>query len=206
MSSINTNTDQNLDDDLNQKGPTHKLLSMAQSGQLLEIYTEKQYDLLHTFATLILSNIVGKRDWNKRSHIQHLRKFVTASDEAFAIVCLENNAFKWEEEYYDPNIPKKERIKSKWSEGENGQAKYWRAEGMMRFMNIQKTLETFRNDNELDYLEIENEMLRREKVKNDGNKRKRRKVVNEDGVTIGNEMNGGPNNNDELEEFLKRCV
>ena len=102
-------------------------------------------------------------------------------------------------------LPKKDRVKSKWSEGENGQGRYWRPEGMMRFMVLQKTIEKYRREYNEDYREFEDEILKRETETNDNNVRKRRKVVNENGDVVSGDDSNNDNVSDELEDFLKRC-
>ena len=45
-----------------------------------------------------MSVVCGKRKWNKYSQSKKIREFITASDEAFAMIVMENNLPKWMEE------------------------------------------------------------------------------------------------------------
>ena len=200
----NNSNDTSLLDHI-EEGPVHKMLNLAKESRLLDMYEEKMIDIIHVFSRLVLANIIGKRKWNKRSHILQLSNYITESDESFGIVCLENNCFKWEQEFNSPGLPKKDRVMSKWSEGENGQGRYWRPEGMMRFMVLQKTIEKYRHEYNEDYREFEDEILKRETETNYNNVRKRRKVVNENGDIVSGDDSNNDNVSDELEDFLKRC-
>ena len=75
-------------------GLAHQLLALADDDNILSIYEEKNMDMIYTFNRLIVSNVTGKRQWNKFSDSLLLHRFVTPSDEAFGVLILENNCEK----------------------------------------------------------------------------------------------------------------
>lgn len=82
--------------------------------------------------------VVGRRVWKKNSDLVPLRLFVTASDEAFAMLVLENNAEKWIDEIENPGKSRKDRSLSRYTEGikESTSPNKWGKEGIQRFLEL----------------------------------------------------------------------
>ena len=161
-------------------GLAHQLLALADDDNILSIYEEKNMDMIYTFNRLIVSNVTGKRQWNKFSDSLLLHRFVTPSDEAFAVLILENNCEKWRDELDNPDNNKSERKKARWSEGDDHKPRKWSKEALIRFMKLEMFFEEYREKRNDDYKEIEIEVKERETCKNDN---KRTKIVSDIGET-----------------------
>ena len=63
-------------------------------GTLLKkLYEDKER--FYTFLMIICKHVVRKRKWKKKKDHEHYYEFITESDEAFAILLLDNNAEKY---------------------------------------------------------------------------------------------------------------
>ena len=58
-------------------------------------YTEVNYPVYKDFCSFFVSGVVGIRHFDRNKCIQPLSKYVTPSDEAFAVLTLENNWSRW---------------------------------------------------------------------------------------------------------------
>jgi hypothetical protein len=95
-------------------------------------------DVVMKFMDCAVGSVVGRRVWKKNSDLVPLRLFVTASDEAFAMLVLENNAEKWIDEIENPGRSRKERSLSRYTEGikESTSPNKWGKEGIQRFLEL----------------------------------------------------------------------
>ena len=156
-------------------GTTHKLICKAwEVGSIEKIYAEEDDDLIYTFLTLCVSYTCGRRKWNTFSTTMPLEKFITPSDEAFAMLTLENNAAKWMDELYLKATTKKERRKALYTEEVT--AKRWSLKGMTRYCEMYKAIMKFRSNKDGRWKTIEN-MVRDREIRlrgvKQGGKRKR---------------------------------
>jgi hypothetical protein len=101
------------------------------------------------FCEFFLEPVIGTAKWRSNRYKLPIRKFVTPSDEAFAIVVYENNYRKWYECYRTKTKPESRTEKALWtSSGErnkNGHTnkKYcgWAREGLEHFNECYKKVE-----------------------------------------------------------------
>ena len=183
-------------------GKYHKLMEMAWlKGNIEKIYESKDNELLYIFYLKCVSVVSGKRKWNKYSQSKKLRTFVTPSDEAFAMVCIENNLPKWMEEVRTGKMKPNEKKRSLYTEEDN--QKCWSIKGLLRYMQLCKICTNMRNgenQNEQIWNNIENVVMRKEQDWNESSKRKRKRYDDEEE----NQMNNGIDENDE--ELLKQYM
>lgn len=180
------------------KGPMHELLFITKEGKLIELYFEYGETLVYHFVSKILCNVIGKRKWNNMSCKKLMNIFITNSDEAFAMLVMENNCLKWEDEYENPGMDRGMKIRTKWTETEDG-SRNWSVDGMRRYMELYKGLESRKQENKVRYYDIMNGMKRKqiEKHTYGSNKRKIKDLMQdeESAVVSNNEL-------EELEAFL----
>jgi hypothetical protein len=104
------------------------------------------------FCTYFVKPIVGNATWRLKSLRQPLSSFVTVSDEAFALLTLENNYSRWCK-MWEKRDYKSCEVAAQWTNAgvsqANGQSKRffgWKPEGYQRFNelyhNIKKDRET----------------------------------------------------------------
>ena len=134
---------------------------MGLDGTIDTIYESDNMDLIYYWVTNCLSNSTGKRKWNKFSSDRRMKDFITFSDEAFAMLALENNAEKWRDSVKFPTLKKKDLPKALYTEGEEGNG--WSEAGLMRFIVLFKSLVKKRRDGGESRKNIEDEVLKREK-------------------------------------------
>ena len=185
------------------KGVTHKLMALAwEKGKIENIYESTDNDCIYQFFFKCVSRAVGKRRWNECSQVMRLSEFVTPSDEAFAMLVLENNLPKWMDEFrFSDSMTKKERRNTLYTEGSQGRK--WNVQGMMRYVELLKFCEEYRhgaNEQKKErYRQIEEVVKTREEIWNENSNRKRRKVVI-DNNDVENESDN--NEEDEMERYL----
>ena len=139
----------------------HILLHMGLETTIEKIYECGNMELIYYWVTNGLSNSTGKRKWNKFSSDRRMKEFVTFSDEAFAMLALENNAEKWRDSVKFPEMKKKDLPKARYTEGEEGNG--WSEAGLMRFIELFRMVVKKRKDGGETRKTIENEVLKREK-------------------------------------------
>ena len=158
-------------------------------------------DLIYVFYVTCVSRIVRKRRWNECSQSKLLHTFVDPSDEAFAMLVLENNVAKWMDELRHGETNGSEgRRKTLYTENHDGRK--WNNGGIVRFIELWKHCNEYRGQNRSkveQYRHIERMVSTREKIWNENSRRKRRKVSNDDVVTDNNDNNVV----DEMEQFMQ---
>ena len=85
---------------------------MGLDGTIDTIYESDNMNLIYYWVTNCLSNSTGKRKWNKFCSDRRMKDFITFSDEAFAMLALENNAEKWRDSVKFPTLKKKDLPKA----------------------------------------------------------------------------------------------
>ena len=120
------------------KGITHKLMSMAWTNNGIEnILETSDEDLLYLFYSKCVSRAVGKQKWNEFKDEKCLNEFVNPSDEALAMLVIENNLTKWMDEIrFGQDQRANEKHKTLYTEGEQGCK--WTKRGMLRFVELLK--------------------------------------------------------------------
>jgi hypothetical protein len=141
-----------------------KLLSMGKHKTIEKIYDSDNMDLVNYFVTRCVSYSTGKRKWNKYSYQRPISDFVTYSDEAFAMMVIENNAEKWIAMHLNPKLKKHELPKAPYTEGVKGNK--WTMKGLLRFLELSKIClkrrQAVTNEAKKRIQDIEQEVLRRE--------------------------------------------
>lgn len=194
-SNIQDQPDRNSDTSF--KGPMHELLYLTSKGRLIELYFKHGENLIYHFVTKILSHVVGKRKWNNMGSKKLMNVFVTNSDEAFAMLVMENNCFKWTDEFENPSIDRRLKVRAQWTETEDG-CRNWSIDGMKRYMELYKALEKHKLQHKDRYKDVMETMKMMEIERtNNTNKRKKKDMDN-------NQVPDDNSNyqNDELEQFL----
>ena len=126
------------------KGTFHKLMKMAYMPRKIEtIMDSENQEVLKLFYTACVSQAVGKRKWNEFSKVKYLGSFVSPSDEAFAMLVLENNVAKWMNELrFGKDRSTAEQYKTLYSEGKSGRK--WTQLGLIRYIELVKFCKEYR--------------------------------------------------------------
>ena len=127
------------------KGLHHKLMKMAYMPKKIEtIMDTENNDLLKLFYTSCVSQAVGKRTWNHFCKIRYLSSFVTPTDEAFAMLILENNVAKWMNELrFGTNRNTNDPYKTLYTEGRGGRK--WNKAGKRQFLDLWELCKEYRS-------------------------------------------------------------
>lgn len=197
---INSNAnmeDNNEISDKQFKGPMHELMYLSREGKLIELYFKHGENLIYYFVTKILANVIGKRKWNSMGRQKLLSVFVTNSDDAFALLVMENNCFKWTDEFENPGICRKLKVKAQWSETADG-SRNWSMEGMKRYMELFKALEKHKIQHKDRYKDMCEQIRKMEMERTMQTSKKKKKDQDNDNLLddMSNDMNR------ELEQFL----
>lgn len=136
--SSTTNTTQDITRITNDYGPVHTLLEICKNDMIHEVYKCMNDDVIFSFVECAIGSVIGRRLWKKRSDLMKLRNYVTPSDEAFAMLVLENNAEKWMDEFENPGTGRKDRCKARYTEGNQDAASpnTWGVDGIDRYMDL----------------------------------------------------------------------
>ena len=139
------NRPQGTDDEIsNPKGPYHTLVDIGVAQKTETLYEQCSLQVIGVFVKSILKSVVGARTWSLNFGANKLMcEFVTTSDEAFALLLLENNAAKWLEEVEDPDLPKRERKRAIYTQAET-KGPSWTNEGVDKYVRVQDKRERVR--------------------------------------------------------------
>ena len=187
------------------KGPMHEIIYMAKEGKLIDLYFKDDENVVYEFVTKVLAYVFSKRQWNLLSVEMKYDEFVTNSDEAFALLLVENNCYKWEDVFLNPDLPKDRRVKTQWTEC-NGDKK-WSIEGMMRYKQLYEKLEEYKEAKREQYDKMVVRIKEKE-IENDSRIRSRKKkkkngmVYGGDGLIEIDGNCGDSQNMEDLENFL----
>jgi hypothetical protein len=94
------------------------------------------------FCDTFLSNVVGRNTYNSKVGEARMSKIATVSDEAFALVCVENSIERWKDEVSNQTKTNKSKWKpSKYTANPSEARKYggWSLEGIRRFNELSRT-------------------------------------------------------------------
>ena len=132
------------DDNSNPKGPLHTLIDLGVALKTETLFEQCSLKVITVFVKTVLKSVVGGRTWSLNFGANKLMcEFVTTSDEAFALLLLENNAAKWLEEVEDPDLPKRERKRAIYTQAEE-KGPSWTNEGVDKYVRIQEKRERVR--------------------------------------------------------------
>ena len=127
-----------------EKAKMSEIIKLVKDDKFEEIYNNVYLFLLFHMTCIVI--VIFKRNWNKYRSTQNYYTYVSPSDEAFAYIILENNAERYTE-IADSKIHKKDYCKTtKYTFGNDQRLKGvgWKNEGILKFFNIQKRVELFR--------------------------------------------------------------
>lgn len=126
-------------------GPVHALLRIVQKYNTDDLY-KCDDSILLAFAKNVLCHVHGKSDWDQKMNktSAKLSDFITISDEAFAMILIENSAEKWLFQATDRSEDKEGRKvpTSKYTEKYGKQG--WRDVGIARFTQLCKKCQMWR--------------------------------------------------------------
>ena len=146
------------------------------------------------------------QNWNECSQVKKLHEYESASDEAFAMLVLENNLPKWMDElWFEDQLTIKERRNTLYTEGKEGRK--WTTKGIVRYVEFHMVCEQYRNgnyDKVSKYRRIEEMIIRREILWNENSSRKRRKI-NQDMINNKEEDNNNKEH-DMTEQYLLALI
>ena len=185
-------------------GVSHRLMRMTWMPKNIEkIHDKQDNDLLYFFYSECVSRVVGKRKWNKYSQVRKMGNFVTTSDEAFAMIILENNLPKWMDELrHNGRLARNEKRKSLYTQEDK--SKGWSNKGQKRFIELCRICEDRRKGTEekkLRWNQIEKIVMDREILWNDMSNRKRKRVEEENISEVTTEDNTSDEEAD-IENFM----
>jgi len=96
------------------------------------------------FCDRILPCVIGKMEWSKEVYSKEISKIATPTDEAWALLLLENSWDLWhqmaEYELKAEKLPKELRVKTKWTSTAISAVKYegWGEDGIPRYNELVK--------------------------------------------------------------------
>lgn len=121
---------------------------------------------------------VGKQKWNVCSKNFKMSAFVTISDEAFALLTIENGAPKWMDELDHPNKDKKDTAKTVYTQGTDScGTPGWSEEGIDRFLELIEHINGKYKDSNGEHKKKCDAIVRREFYKGGILKKRDREVV-----------------------------
>ena len=157
------------------RGPVHTLLKLGYHDKMHTIY-EHDEEVLSRFLFLVLPDAVGKRKWNRMVKGLLVSRFVTFSDEAFAMILVENNAGKWLKMLLNPelSIKEKRRLPTKYTLSGDKQGG-WTNDGIFRFTELTAFVTRNRRTNR-DRVELVDRLCSLKYKKNKLERRDKRKL------------------------------
>ena len=168
-------------------------------------YEKENYVVYKDFITFFVSAVVGIRIFDKKKCVQSYGEFVSISDEAFAILTIENNSSHWagmaaDDEWKDCNISSKwttsrekrkeqkegeEDKRNKENVGKEGESQTqsyrgWSAQGIARYNQLFQEIRAERTKKSFEAFEVYLMNKFQEEEEAEGkNKNKWQKYVNE---------------------------
>ena len=115
----------------------------------LEIMMKRQNEKAYTtFCETVLPMVIGKNVWRHKCYTQLLSEYVSVSDEAFALLLLENSWEMWKHQA-EQDENKTTVFKTKYTVHSAGTKKNhgWTREGLMRFIALVEEVKKDRNKN-----------------------------------------------------------
>ena len=104
------------------------------------------------FCDHILSCVVGKKLWDKSMGVKHMSGIATTTDEAWALLVLENSWDVWKQQARSPNgkVELKERRSTKWTNTSSlaSRSEGWGQKGMRRFNELVRKVKEDRQRSE----------------------------------------------------------
>jgi len=136
------------------------------------------------FCENVLSQVVGKTKWKTEGHLLRMSEMATVSDEAFALILLENSYDYWEDmAMHCGDKSYVSKVQAKYTKNGAGTKKFqgWVEEGLVRFNNLARQVKASRKK---DCLAFQNEQKEKkgEIEFGKGGKRKKRLVERDENI------------------------
>jgi hypothetical protein len=161
------------------------LEALMKEGEMPELASEimakrQNVDAYATFCDNVLALVIGKHVWRTRCGVEMISQFVSISDEAFALLLLENSWGVWkhlaEKKEEDATV-----VKARYTMNGAGTKKNhgWTKEGLMRFFEL---IEEVKNDRKEDHGKFERLYIKEksEKIEMNGGRMKKRAYHDDD--------------------------
>ena len=193
----------NLLSDMDQKGKVEEMVKRICGRRMDKIYSRE--DLFHMFLRLVVKNVIFKNNWNhKRDSIKYY-KYVTVSDEAFAMLMLENHGERYMHMMDGKDLATQPAPKYTQVKGSSSINKGWSDEGKMRYMELVMETERWRSENlhRMELLSIY--VLKRETAISKKKQGKRSVEDMDDGTTVSSRLEAQTKRK-QFEDFLKRSA
>lgn len=117
------------------RGPFHTVVKLGFHGRMHEIY-DHEPSVVKIFLLHVLPQAVRKHKWNKLVKLKTLSSFLTYSDEALAMLIVENIALKCIDEVVNNGIESQSRDRPKTRYTQQSEICGWTDDGICRFVNL----------------------------------------------------------------------
>jgi hypothetical protein len=152
------------------------ILMMRQDGETYAVFCEN-----------LLSQVVGRNEWKTRGGSALISEIATVSDEAFAILLLENNYDVWTKEVLGPTTGSDTVVTSKYTLNGAGTKKNqgWTNEGLNRYNKLAALVSADRSrDSNKTWEKTIKKMKSDAEDEKKGNKGKRKSADEENGPVV----------------------
>jgi hypothetical protein len=150
-----------------------------------------------------LSCVVGRSGYKQNMAMTLVSELSTSSDEAFAILCVENNIEAWDymissetSTKKGPNMPPPKYTRNR---KDSGKHHGWSAEGINRFNELHEDVESKRRETvqlEADFCAMKMQGL-------DGQEKRNRRTVTRDIVTAVTDLDDQDDDSDDDDEYME---
>lgn len=153
--------------------PARQLLELASGGKVTDVYLDGtiSQDVFRVFIQGVLAHVVTKTKWNVHAHMYDMGTFVNVTDEAFAMVLLENNCDVWMDMVDEPQRNKRDRPRPRYLDKREG----WSREGLLRFATIAAEIDDWKRMNGGEYNRVKESVRLIEQNSDKGSAAKKRK-------------------------------
>lgn len=142
--------------------PLNKIIHRAINNSTHDIRKDANKEEFEEIAQVILKICVPDIVWRRNYLNLPLSKFITVADEAFALVCLENNVDEWiQNMFYKNERTTKKGMLTKWTGLKGGEklggnkTRGWNVDGMRRYNDIYLSIKKLRKTKKSMTLETE---------------------------------------------------
>ena len=152
------------------------------------------------FCDCFLSCVVGRSVYKQNMTTTLVSELSTSSDEAFAIICIENNIEAWDymissdTNTKGPNMPPPKYTRK---HKDSGKHHGWSAEGITRFNKLHEDIESKRKET----LQLEAEFRAKKMQGLGGQEKRNRRTVTRDIVTAVTDLDDQDDDSDDDDEY-----
>ena len=151
------------------------------------------------FCDCFLSCVVGRSGYKQNVATTLVIELSTSSDEAFAILCVENNIEAWDymislDANKGPNMPPPKYTRNR---KDSGKHHGWSPDGINRFNELHEDIESKRNET----LQLEAEFRAMKMQERSGQEKRNRRTVTRDIVTAVTDLDDQDDDSDADDEY-----